>query len=439
MKRLLLLFGMLNILFIVGCSPSTSSSNSTSKVAESKTEGVTLVGRDFAGTYTGKGTAEDPTYQYSMHFGKDGQFVQDIIATKGYAGRFTEKGTYTIDKKNKKIVMTIKEVTEERFANDTALAAGDAPTAFYEWSSSDSESPLNKAEDHPIDIKLGAKYLIGSVNAVKLYPTKKATVNYTKHYDAEKAKYTKSGGWVSGKTFGTGGILVSFKNGKFIFQYATVKDPIHTVASAEGDYTLSSNGQKIKLDFSSITPLYQGPKAEYYQYTTSTTSPFENVRTVNLTVISESELRSDAIGSIGALDLGSENAGDHYPSLMNQWSVANTKAKMQKVRNLGVTDIFPTVDDFAQWVLPIATKQAGYDLDILGKGTDVTDDDERVNTTFKYEVTYANPENAVPGIVGITEDGRLYAYIVVTQGRFMQPDYSWQEKYDALRDSQMNK
>lgn len=438
MRKIFTLFSLISILFLSGCNSSTSPPSKTSKVIESKSNIMKVVGRDFAGVYVGKGTTKDPTYRYSIHFGQNGQFVQDIIASKGYAGRFTEKGTYTIDRKSKKIVMTIKGVTEERFASDNALTAGAAPTAFYERHDSSSESPLNEAEDHPIDIKIGAEHLIGSVNGVKLYPTKKATVNYTKHYDAEEAKYRKSGGWVSGRTFGTGGILISFKAGKFIFQFATLEDPIHTVTSAEGTYTLSSSGRKISLIFSSFTPLYKGPKAEYYQYTTIARSPFENIKTANLTVISENELRSDAIGSIEPLSLGSEDAGDHYPSLMNQWSVTNTKDKMRKVQNLGVTDIFPTEDDFAKWVISAATESDGSDIELTGKGTDVTEDDERVDATFKYEASYLRAGAAVPGIVGITADGRLYAYIILTKGRYMQPSQFWQDKYEAYRDLKMD-
>lgn len=261
MKRLLTWLGLLSIgLLLVGCNTSATPSKTTSKTAEAKADGLTIQGRDFAGTYVGKGTADDPTYKYSMHFGKDGEFVQDIIASNGYAGRFTEKGIYSVNKKSQKIVMTIKEVTEERFANDSALATGQAPTAFYARSSTDSSSPLNKAEDHPIDIKIESKYLVGSVNGVKLFPTKKATVNYTKHYEAEKSKYTKAGGWLSGKTFGDGTSLVAFENGQFIWQYAPTQGVVHFAASAQGSYEISASGKQIQFTITAKTPSISRPK-----------------------------------------------------------------------------------------------------------------------------------------------------------------------------------
>lgn len=437
MKRLSMLLGLLCVLLLVGCNPSTSSTSSTSKSVGVKAEGVTIVGRDFAGTYTGKGSAEDPTYQYSMHFGKDGQFVQDIIASKGYAGRFTEKGTYKIDKKNNKIIMTITEVTEERFASDEALLAGQAPVAFYKRSSNDPESPLNKAEDHPIDIKRGAKYLVGSVNGVKLYPTKKATVNYTKHYEAEKSKYTKSGGWLSGKTFGNGSSLVAFENGQFIWQYASTEGVVHFAASAQGSYEISASGKEIKFTITAKTPLYHGPNAENFQYNATSAGPFDGPTTMTLTIVSENSLKGTNVGGFNTVELAPQNAGDHYPSLVNQWGVSTVKSKMREVSQQSLTDVFPTVDDFANWVLKYRGESNGTTYYANHRSTDIVNDDERVNKTFKYQVVLQasdNPDDPSPGTaVAITADGKVYEDSDDGDNqRYMKPSADLQAKYDAL-------
>lgn len=440
LKKLGILLAALSILLLVGCNMTQAPKDAKSAVAEKQEKGLTIKNRDFAGTHDGAGTKEDPTYQYSMHFGQDGQFVQDIIASKGYSGRFTEKGTYRIDKTNKKIVMTIKAVTEERFASDNALTNGEAPTAFYERSNGDVKSPLNKAEDHPIDIKIADKYLLGSVNGVKLYPTKKATVNYAQHYASEKSKYINADNWFSGKSF-VGGIgIISFKSGKFIWQYASLGDAIHSVAIAQGNYTVSSNDNEITLKVLEKTPLYKGPNAENFQYTTIGVSPFESVQTVTLKKISESRVQSDNISSFGTQTLELGDGGDRYSSFVDQWAVATTKVRMRKMKNLTVTDLFPTVNDFSNWVVPIFEKKHQQNFYVVARQTDIVEGE--TGRPYKYRVVMStkdpNDDSDTPGSgasVFVSSEGEMVEDTAADQenGIIIHPSSYLQEKYDDYK------
>lgn len=449
MKRLIALLSMSTFFLLVGCNPSTSSSNSTSKqVVESKAEGVTIVGQDFAGTYTGKGTADDPTYQYSMHFGKDGQFVQDIIASKGYAGRFTEKGTYKIDKKNKKIVMTIKEVTEERFGSDEALATGEAPTTFYERSKSSSKSPLNKAEDHPIDIKLGAKYLTGSVNGVKLYLTKKATVNYTKHYETEKSKYTKAKTYLSGRVYMTPASeavsnTIAFKGNQFIWQYGYGINGKGQLAVLQGTYMFNIQSNILTLTITDQSKVYLNSATELRRNHYLSTNPkLFNGTTLQLTLSGDSfqAINTDSFVTWPMRNETGKSNIKNYDTLYRQYNVGALNTLMTQQAPKTVKDLFPTVDDFAKWVEVIW--QGSSDEQKAWANIRMTagfDDDERVQKEFEYSVVMQSsnrPDDPSPGTtVAITPDGQMYIDMRpwFTDGRYLRPDKELQEKYDAYR------
>jgi hypothetical protein len=250
---------ILMLLTVAGCSTNNSADN-----ADQKSVNKTLVVKDhnFKGTHRGNNTAKDPDYKYSMYFGKDGNFVQDIISSKGFAGRFTEKGTYTIAK-NGDITMNIDSVTEERFASDSALRTKQAPLSIVQRQG----NSLNAAEDHAIKIENKQTYLLGTVNQVKLYSTDKQTVNYKEHYQTETKKYNDSYGKFSNHGFTSNGMdtpmnAIAFKGTEFIWKYGyqdQSKDENSAVMAVfEGNYSYNNNTKIMTLNITNQSKSYYG-------------------------------------------------------------------------------------------------------------------------------------------------------------------------------------
>lgn len=256
---LLIGLSLLTMLGAVGCSNNNVARTHSDQATNKE---IVVKNHNFVGTHQGNNTAKNPDYKYSMYFSDDGSFVQDIISSKGFAGRFTEKGTYTIAK-NGDITMKINSVTEERFASDSALNAGQAPLSIVQRQG----NTLNAAEDHAIKIENKKTYLLGTVNQVKLYATDKQTVNYNKHYQSETRKYADAYGKFSNHGFTSNGMdtpmnAIAFKGANFIWKYGyqdQSKDENSAVMAAfEGTYDYNSNTKIITLNVTNQSKAYYG-------------------------------------------------------------------------------------------------------------------------------------------------------------------------------------
>lgn len=189
-----------SLLILSACRGKAPEQNKTTKVATQS-----IVGETYKGTHTGNKTSADPDYTYLMDFKKDGTFRQDIIASNGYAGKFVEQGKYKIDTKTKNITIDIQEVVEVTYANDDDLKVDKSPVS-YQYRDKAGTTKLTDAENKPITIKIMPKYLVGSVNKVKLYQTSEKVVTFkqfktnqgTKYHEAMKLK-TKNA--IVGKNF----------------------------------------------------------------------------------------------------------------------------------------------------------------------------------------------------------------------------------------------
>lgn len=261
-KYLILPVSILSVLILAGCGNNSTSSTTNQAKTENTTKKMVIKGHNFKGTHHGSGTSKDPDYKYSMYFGKDNHFVQDIISSNGFAGRFTERGTYEIAK-NGDITMNIVSVTEERFDSDSALSNGSAPISIVQREG----NTLNAAEDHAIKIKNKQTYLLGTVNKVKLYQTDKQTVNYRKHYRSEMNKYNNSYGKFSNHGFTSNGMdtpmnAIAFKGSNFIWRYGyqdenADKDSA-VMAVFEGTYSYDSSNRIMTLNINNQSNSYYG-------------------------------------------------------------------------------------------------------------------------------------------------------------------------------------
>lgn len=432
-RNLLIFFSILFLLILAGCSSSKPIIKDSSKNSNGE---LIIKGHNFKGVHHGKGTAADPDYKYSMFFGKDGNFVQDIISSKGFAGRFTEKGTYTIDKSGD-ITMNIDSVTEERFNSDSDLQDGIAPISIAQRQG----NTLNAAEDHPIKIENKKNYLLGTVNKVKLYSTDKKTVKYNKHYQSEKRKYDDVYNKFSDHGFTSNGMdtpmnAIAFKNSKFIWRYgyqdakSTSKDSA-VMAVFQGTYSYNSNNKIMTLKVVNQSNSYYGNlmKLGGFEYQKSG-SPLAG-NTIKL------RYRNNTLALIGnafdSWDMEDNSPSDasqslpKYDDYISSYSVAAFDSQMHKGSSNdnssggSVKDVFPTKEDFAEWVTDYYQSQDDEDYEnfhVLESGDGatlpITDDNgnkKAMPMVYRLYYSIAEEGNEISDTgknIGISSDGKLY-------------------------------
>lgn len=441
---------ILMLLTVAGCSTNNSADN-----ADQKSVNKTLVvkGHNFKGTHRGNNTAKDPDYKYSMYFGKDGNFVQDIISSKGFAGRFTEKGTYTIAK-NGDITMNIDSVTEERFASDSALRTKQAPLSIVQRQG----NSLNAAEDHAIKIENKQTYLLGTVNQVKLYSTDKQTVNYKEHYQTEIKKYDKKYTKLSGRGFMSPATEmtpngIAFKGNKFIWKYGAPNTDVPTSgldqgaqkAILVGTYKVENN--KLTLFVDESTNLYCGTVVQlgenrYSKYYSSKVTPkvfvFSFTKNSTLSLISNYKNYT----SEDMLDYGTVNGTPNYSEWSKSEFLKTFNSSMKKGQgklsvdegtdsntrdsSSKVESVFPSANDFADWVTNYYRDKGDYATDddpgfhVLNASSNVTVavrkdentiDDANMVYSLLFSLTSLNGDNETPDvgrIICISSDGKIY-------------------------------
>ncbi|MFC6322470.1 hypothetical protein [Companilactobacillus baiquanensis] len=444
---LLLIISMIFLLILGGC---TSAKPKLSKT--SSNGNIVIKGHNFRGLYQGNGTANDPDYKYSMYFGKDGNFVQDIISSKGFAGRFTEKGTYTIAK-NGDVTMNIDSVTEERFSSDAALRKGKAPTSIVQRQG----NTLSAAEDHPIKIENKKSYLLGTVNKVKLYPTSKATVNYHKHYRSELKKYDSAHNSFSGHGFTSNGMdtpmnAITFKNNKFIWRYGyqdsrnTAKNSA-VMAVFQGTYSYNSNNHIMTLKVSNQSKAYYGDLMKLGGFEYQKIGESLAGKTLKLKYHdNDLDLISGEFDTWTMEDGHPDDASQSQPKYddyINSYSVSTFDSQMKKGSSSdssgrSVEDVFPTKEDFADWVTDYFRNKGDDYFHVLEAGDGETlpvRSPEKMDGTSNpvpmiYRLYYSIAEegNEISDVgrnIGITEDGKLYS------GHFIMYDDELTQAYRA--------
>ncbi|MFD1419049.1 hypothetical protein [Companilactobacillus keshanensis] len=430
MKRknyILVIISILFLLVIAGCGNKKAD---LSNVKESSGN-IVIKGHNFRGLHQGNGTVKDPDYKYSIYFSKDGNFVQDIISSKGFAGRFTEKGTYNISK-NGDVTMNIASVTEERFNSDSALLKGYTPTSIVQRE----DNTLNDAENHPIKIENKKTYLLGTVNNVKLYPTDAKTVNYKEHYQDEMKKYDNTYNKFSGHGFTSNGMDTSmngiaFKGNSFIWRYGylgknTDKDnAVMTVF--EGTYSYSSNNHILTLNVSNQSKAYYGNLMNLndFKYMKSDNSLAVNRLKLkyrnNVLTLVDSSLKGWKMKDAYPDDTSRSQL--KYDDYLNSYSVSIFDSKMQKDSddNSSVKKVFPTKEDFADWVTDYYQDDEDTEnFHVLEAGDGATLPIQentggiKKDTPMVYRLYYSlaeegNDESDVGRNVGITSDGKIYS------------------------------
>ncbi|WP_025024463.1 hypothetical protein [Companilactobacillus nodensis] len=436
MKRLIRIFSVVLFfgLILAGCgnnSQNTASSNNT----ENAVKKIVIKGHNFKGTHNGDGSSKDPDYKYSMYFDKDGHFVQDIISSNGFSGRFTERGTYTIAK-NGDITMNIVSVTEERFASDYDLSNGEAPISIVQREG----NTLNAAEDHAIKIKNKETYLLGTVNNVKLYPTDKKTVNYRKHYQSEMSKYNSSYGKFSNHGFTSNGMdtpmnAIAFKGSNFIWRYG-YQDPNNSskdsavMAVFEGTYSYDSSTRIMTLNVSSQSNSYYGDLMslggfEYQKSGKPLAGKTLKLKYVNNTLT----LVGSGFTSWTMEDSYPNDASQSQPKYddyISSYAVSTFDSQMHKGSESdsnggSVKEVFPTKEDFVDWLTDYYQKDddtsnfhamesdEGGTLPVLESFGG-----EKKNVPMVYRIYYSFAEegNEVSDTgknIGITSSGKIYS------------------------------
>ncbi|WP_125568898.1 hypothetical protein [Companilactobacillus insicii] len=394
-KYLLLSISALSILVVTGCgNGSNDSSSSSTPNKETAVKDVVIKGHNFKGTHKGDGTAKNPNYKYSMYFGKDGNFVQDIISSNGLSGRFTERGTYTIAK-NGDVTMKIASVTEERFASDQDLSNGNAPISIFQREG----HTLNAAEDHDIKIKNKKTYLLGTVNNVKLYQTDKQTVDYRKHYKSEMSKYNNSYGKFSNHGFTSNGMdtpmnAIAFKGSNFIWRYGYQdenKDSDSAVMAVfEGTYSYDSSNHIMTLDITNQSNAYYGNLMSLggFEYKKSG-SPLAG-KTLKLKYHDNTLTLVTGSFKCWNMEDGYPNDASQsqpkYDDYVNSYAVSTFDSQMHKTsENSNSTFGLNSAEDFKQFMI---------DEGFFGGMEDNWEPIDKNHEGRKYNVTYSNDTEA---------------------------------------------
>ncbi|WP_125588834.1 hypothetical protein [Companilactobacillus jidongensis] len=433
-KYLLIAISVLALLTVAGCgsnSQSTASSNNT----ENTVKKIIIKGHNFKGTHKGDGSSKDPDYKYSMYFGKDGNFVQDIISSNGFAGRFTERGTYTIAK-NGDIIMNIVSVTEERFASDSDLSSGVAPISIVQREG----NTLNAAEDHAIKIKNKTTYLLGTVNNVKLYQTDKKTVNYRKHYESEMSKYNSSYGKFSNHGFTSNGMdtpmnAIAFKGSNFIWRYGYQDENDTSKNSAvmavfEGTYSYDSSTQTMTLNVSSQSNSYYGNLMNLGGFEYQKSGKPLAAKTLKLKYVNNTlTLFGSSFTSWKMEDNHPNDASQSQPkydNYINSYAVSIFDSQMHKGSDSdsnggSVKEVFPTKEDFVDWLTDYYQKDDdtsnfhvmesddGGTLPVL---ENFGGEKKTVAMVYRIYYSFAEEGNEISDTgknIGITSSGEIYS------------------------------
>lgn len=400
-------------LLFVGCSKKpadkTIQNNQTIKIKK----------HNFQGNYSDKQSIKT---HYEISFDDNHQFVQVITKKTKQPIRYLQKGTYKLQK-NGNIKIKVNEVTQENFENATSLNEKLSPLSIEQRKS----SQLLQSEQKETVFKRKQKYFINQNNKVKFYQQKKKPFVYQSLVDQENKKYADSYGTFSGHGFTSSGMdspmnAIAFSGNKFIWKYGLINKSEQNkdiLAIFEGTYSVKED--VVTLNIQKQSNAYQGMLLTLSGYI------YKNVldpiagKTLTLKHSNDTlSLINSPIESMSMKDLAPDDAESSYPKydfLTQNFGVNIITNKMHQQKIRSVEELFPTGEDFKDWVMPEygLTDPDDYHISEISKDKQPTfvgtSDVKYSGNDFIYMIGFITSKfdgSPYHGI-GITKDGKIYS------------------------------
>ena len=361
-----------------------------------------------ATTYTQDGS--------TVMLSKDGTFVAETKDNDQHTDTMRQ-GTYQFNHAKTKATLKVTGVTTATYPDQSALDQATAPQQITRKLKGQTLTLTEK-----------------TLPTLTLADAKKSAAklsHYDDFYPALTKKYNATYGALEPKIYvattntpdDIGGGYLWFKGNRFFWRL----EPTHrfgvenSVVYAEGNYVFDVANSVLKLTLTDQSPLYHRPTGIDYDdrpklYVSSEAGPINDHVTLKLSQVGGNyQMRCDD-PDVGTYVPDSDNTG--------MYTVAHLESQFHKA--LTITDVFPTADDFLQYIEDgIENGDDADNVDHYGVTTDqtiqVSDDADQTmtDTPVKYVVSYENMAAHHEEHVAVAEDGT--SYYALSLGAYM-PD-----------------
>lgn len=449
MKKLIQILGvaLLFVIFLSGCSNSTTKKDSTSKNDSG------IVGK----TYKANTQIENASHgKVTIHFAKDNKalLIESGKFEVGHQwGQLVFNAKYKLLKNKKIKITTFKEATTENYKNESAMKDGSNPIFI-------DPTKLDKDRKNHVELAISnnSMYAGHGKNKVKFVLTdNNGLSDYDSYMKDKKKKYYGKDTKLSDRGFMSPATEmlsneIAFKGSRFIWKFGGPDNEFSSdneqgarLAIFMGKYKLRKDRLTLYIQYHSS--IFQGTISQlssnqYQDKLTGSDVPkklvfkFTKNNRLHL-MINSNDFESDDMLDYGTVDgtpnynkLVKNNQPDVYTVAMEKASNSGSSFEENNNANTNnstesVTDIFPTKEDFVQWLTnfyaendSLATEEnSGFWVTGSSQGgtamTREGADDEQIDTPIVYSVSYAytvlNDDSDISRTIYITPDGKLYS------------------------------
>lgn len=440
MKKVIKILGILLVVIFVLTGCSNKGTNSKKKLR--------VEGNVFQSTTINRGKKLNK----QLDFRKDNKIVlmnTDYSQETHHWYRDIVKGSY--EKSGNKIIVHYKKGYTEEYTSKKALNAMKLP---YRISSDDENVKVLHLKLNDDSLKVTDKH--NSKVEYKLVKDSKHQ-DYGKLIDSHREKYNKKYATLSGRGFMSPATEMSengiaFKGDRFIWHYGAPNNDYNSgldigaqVAIFEGSYKVVNNRLQLFIDGS--TNIFCGTvrqlgNKEFIDYYSSSDTPkeldFSFTENSTLTLLkSKGHITSEEMMNYGTVagtpnfdTWDVQNKLESFDRSMHQGvkstSDSESKDDTSDTTDQDVKDVFPTKEDFANWVGSVYPTLSGNDedspftiLDSYEGGTiDLREQidspivEESVIYSVSYSTTESDENSDAPDIarnISITSDGKIYS------------------------------
>lgn len=374
-----------------------------------------------ATTYTQDGS--------TVMLSKDGTFVAETKDNDQHTDTMRQ-GTYQFNHAKTKATLKVTGVTTATYPDQSALDQATAPQQITRKLKGQTLTLTEK-----------------TLPTLTLADAKKSATKLSRYddfYPALTKKYNATYGALQAKTYfastntssDVGSGFLWFKGNHFFWRLQPTHsvDATDRVVFAEGSYIFDAAKSELNLTLTDQSPLYYQPTGLDYDdrqkgYTKSEAGPLGSTVTMTLSQVGDHYQIGCDDPNVGTYVV----SGDGTVS----YTVAHMEAQFVKAKT--ITDVFPTADDFLQYIEDgIENGDDADNVDHYGVTTDqtiqVSDDADQTmtDTPVKYVVSYENMAAHHEEHVAVSEDGT--SYYAMSLGAYMTDSDRTSEMQQKISD-----
>lgn len=416
-----------SIVTLAACGNNASKVTDTGQAATSSSVHPTLqvAGKNFQGTHQGDHSQADPQIKTTLSFAKNGTFTRELVQTHGVAKHLVAKGHWQQTKGT--VTLKVTAVTEEEFSSDAAVAQDKAATKIVQRSATGQDATaLTATEAQPLKLTVKADHLIDRSQTLTLRRTNQAAINYDTHYTTAQAAFAAAQKEAAKHQLDHTTWVTTFAGTKKIKSHLTFNaDGTYTRLSQTlygggdcyaqtdtGNFTYDPDQRQLSLTKTAASDSYHYKSQDAMQrnaYFEAATN-FDTQGRMNAKLTAADKL-TFAYFDDGTTTPGSDEmmTKTNYTALASPTDFA---AQQSKAAPMTVKDLFPTSEDFKNYVIEVENATADEitaeaDPEPIERG-DLENGGPIVKVKLVYLVVFANKEVPHRSLAGIDSSGNMY-------------------------------